>query len=101
MSFIDENKVKELNDKVYERGMIDREHLLEFLTCITTNDQKAIVEEVKKWITGLHEDPKYDKIQFPNKDIEAILGDLDSYGRVQPDTIMQFKEASNRSLPLS
>jgi hypothetical protein len=101
MSHTDKTKVAELNDKVYERGMIDREHLLEFLTLIDTNDQQTIVAEVKNWITKLHEDPKYDKIRFPGKDIDAIIGDLDSYGRVQPETIYQFKQQSNKSLPLS
>jgi hypothetical protein len=99
-SFIDPNRVKKLNDKVYELGSIDREHLLEFLTNLNTNDAETIITEVKTWLTILHNDPKYDKIRFADKDIEAVLGDLDSYGRLQPETIMQFKQASNRSLPL-
>lgn len=97
-SFVDAEKVEELNDKIYDRGMVDREHLLEFLECINTSDQKTIVEAVKDWLKSLHDDPKYDKIVFPGSDIEAILGDLDSYGRVQPETIMKFKEESSRSM---
>lgn len=97
-SFVDAEKVSQLNDKVYERGMIDREHLLDFLTCVDTNDQKAIVTAVKDWLQSLHDDSKYSKIIFPQNDIEAILGDLDSYGRVQPETILQFKEQSSKAL---
>lgn len=97
-SFVDEEKVATLNDKIYERGMIDRSHLLEFLSYIDTNDQQTIVKAVKDWLEGLHSDPKYSKVFFPQGDIQAILGDLDSYGRVQPDTIMQFKENSSRDL---
>lgn len=97
-SFVDAEKVSQLNNKVYERGMIDREHLLDFLTCVDTNDQKAIVTAVKDWLQSLHDDSKYSKIIFPQNDIEAILGDLDSYGRVQPETILQFKEQSSKAL---
>ncbi len=100
-SFIDPNRVKKLNDKIYERGMVDREHLLEFLANLNTNDAETIVTEVKTWLTILHDDPKYDKIVFPDKDIEAVLGDLDSYGRVQAETILKFKEQSNKTLPIT
>lgn len=101
MSKIDQDKVKALNDKVYDNGGIDREHLLEFLTLIDTNDSGTIIAEVKNWLTKLHEDPKYSKVSFPNGDIDAIIGDLDSYGRVQPETIYQFKQSSSRTLPIS
>lgn len=97
-SFIDTEKVAQLNDKVYERGVVDREHLLEFLTCIDTNDQQAIVTAVKNWLQSLQDDPKYDKITFPKNDINLILGDLASYGRVQPETVMKFRENSDRDL---
>lgn len=95
---VDTEKLKELNDRVYERGMIDREHLLDFLTYVKTNDQMTIVNAVKEWLQTLHDDPKYDKVVFPKNDINNILGDLDSYGRVQPETIMKFKEDSDRAL---
>lgn len=100
-SFIDPNQVKRLNDKIYERGMVDREHLLEFLTNLNTNDAITIINEVKTWLTILHNDPKYDKVRFPQGDIDAIIGDLDSYGRVQADTILQFKQSSSRTVPMS
>lgn len=101
MPKIDQDKVKTLNDKVYDNGGIDREHLLEFLTLIETNDSKTIIAEVRNWLTKLHEDPKYTKVRFPKNDIDAIIGDLDSYGRVQPETIYQFKQSSSRTLPIS
>lgn len=97
----DAEKVKALNEKVYENGGIDREHLLEFLTCIDTNDAPTIIAEVRNWLTKLHDDPKYTRVRFPKGDIDAIIGDLDSYGRVQPETILQFKQSSSRSLPLA
>lgn len=95
------DKVQALNDKVYENGGIDREHLLEFLTYIETNDATTIIAEVRNWLTKLEADPKYDKVKFPKGDIDAIIGDLDSYGRVQPETIYQFKQSSSRSIPQS
>lgn len=98
---VDRDKVSKLNDKVYENGGIDREHLLEFLTLIDTNDAPAIIAEVKNWLTKLHDDPKYTKVRFPKGDIDAIIGDLDSYGRVQPETILQFKQSSSRTVPMS
>lgn len=100
-SFVDDKKVEKLNKKVYERGHIDREHLMEFLTLIDNNDAKVIIRAVKKWLKDLHDNPKYDKVQFPDGDIEAVLGDLDSYGRLQPETIMQFKQDSNKTLPIT
>lgn len=98
---VDRDKVSKLNDKVYENGGIDREHLLEFLTLIDTNDAPEIIAEVKNWLTKLHDDPKYTKVRFPKGDIDAIIGDLDSYGRVQPETILQFKQSSSRTVPMS
>lgn len=89
-----------LEKKVYNRGHIDREHLLEFLTLLPTSDGQQIVEEVKSWLEKLHNDSKFDKVTFPQGDIDAIIGDLDSYGRVQPETILSFKERSNRTLPI-
>jgi hypothetical protein len=97
---VKQSDLKKLEADVYNKGHIDREHLVVFLEMIPTNDGKAIVEEVRAWLQKLQDDPKYDKITFPRGDIEAVLGDLDSYGRVQPDTIAALKEQSNRSLPI-
>lgn len=98
MSLVNPDKLKELNDKIYENAGVDRTHLLEFLTLVETSDGQQIVEAVKQWLADLHDDPKFDKVLFPKGDIDAILGDLDSYGRVQAETIMQFKENSNRTM---
>ncbi len=100
-SFIDKKEVQKLNDKIYEQGYIDRSDLLNFLTYINTSDGKLIVTEVQKWLQSLHDDPKFDKVVFPKGDINAILGDLDSYGRVQTDTILEFKQESSRTLPIT
>lgn len=101
MSTVNPDKLQILNDKIYQRGVVDREHLMEFLTLVETNDGPTIVAEVKNWLTTLHDDPKFTNIVFPRGDIDAILGDLDSYGRVQADTILQFKQSSSRSIPQS
>lgn len=102
-SFVNPDDVNKLNDKVYQRGLIDREHVLEFLTLIDTTDAKVIIKEVQTWLKNLHEDPKYDKVVFPrgDDDIDAIIGDLDSYGRVQPETILEYKMKSNKTLPIT
>lgn len=91
----------QLNAKVKERGHVDREHLMEFLTLIPTNESKSIVDEVQEWLTALHLDPTYDKIVFSQGDIQAVLGDLDSYGRIKPETILQFKQKNAKTVPIS
>lgn len=100
-SLIKDEDLQTLNDKVYDRGHIDREHLLEFLTLIPSTDDKQIIDEVKNWITGLHNDPKYTHVKFPSGDIDAIISDLDSYGRVQAKTILEFKTKSEKTVPKS
>lgn len=97
MSLINDKDLEQLNTEVYEKGLVDREHLLKFLSLIPTNDATVIIKEVQDWLSNLHKDPKYDKISFPQGDIDAVIGDLDSYGRVQPLTIQQFKQTSNKA----
>jgi hypothetical protein len=97
-SFVNPDKLKEVNAKVMDKGYVDREHLLEFLTSIETTDSKSIVKEVQKWLTDLHDDPSYKNVRFPQGDIDAIISDLDSYGRVQAGTILKFKASSSRTL---
>lgn len=89
----------EINADIKQRGYIDREHLTQFLTLIPTNEAEVIIKEVQDWLKKLHDDPEYDKIVFPQGDIEAVLGDLDSYGRVQPITIQRFRQSSNKAVP--
>lgn len=100
-NFVDQDKLNALNDEVYKRGAVDRAHLMDFLALVDTSDAEQIVKEVRAWLQNLHDDPKFSKVTFRDGDIDAILGDLDSYGRVQPETIMQYKQTSNRTLPIS
>lgn len=100
--FVDEKKLAKLNEEVYQDARVDRSHLLEFLKLVNTNDAKVLIAEVKKWLESLHEDSKYTRVVFPTGDLDAVIGDLDSYGRLQPDTtILEYKEKSNKTLPIS
>lgn len=97
-STIKKADLDKLNAKVKARGHVDREHLMEFLQIIPTSDALVIIQEVRQWLTDLRNDPNYEKVVFPQNDIDAIIGDLDSYGRVQPETILQFKQDSARNV---
>lgn len=99
MYLIDDKELQKLNKEIKAKGYVDREHLMKFLTLIQTNDAKDIIREVKNWLEFLHNDPEYATVVFPQGDIDSILGDLDSYGRVQPLTIQQFKQDSNKVPP--
>lgn len=99
MSAIDEIELQKLNEEIKERGYVDREHLTKFLSLVPVNDAEVIIQEVKDWLQALHDDPEYANIVFPQGDIDAVIGDLDSYGRVQPLTLQKFKQDSNRSIP--
>lgn len=90
-SKVDPEALKALNEDVKKREHVDREHLLHFLSLIPTNEAEHIILEVKNWLQQLHDDPKFEKITFPRNRIDAIIGDLDSYGRVQASTIYNFK----------
>lgn len=96
MSTIPDKELQKLNKEIYDKGFVDREHLMKFLTLIPTNDAPTIIKEVQDWLKDLHDNPELDKVTFPQGDINAIIGDLDSYGRVQPLTIQQFKQDSNK-----
>ncbi len=85
--------------EVKTRGYLDREQLLKFLTLIPTNDAQVIIQETRDWLQGLHNDPELSGVILPQDEINAILGDLDSYGRVQPLTIQQFKQNSVKAPP--
>lgn len=91
-SIVPQDKLDLLNADVKTRGHVDREHLMQFLSLIPSNDSHQIVAEVKAWLTALHENPEYDKINFPGDDINSILTDLDSYGHVQASTLYKLKE---------
>ena len=95
---MDKKKLAALNADVKLHGAVDRSHLLSFLQLNTNSDGKALVESVRNWLQQLHDDPTYTEVVFPKGDIDAVLGDLDSYGRVQADTIYQFKASSVREV---
>ncbi len=99
MSVVPDDELQKLNDDIKAKGYVDREHLMNFLKLIPTSEAKVIIQEVKDWLQNLNDDPKYDNVIFPQGDISAVLGDLDSYGRVSPDTILEFKQSSNKVVP--
>lgn len=97
---VDKSALDELNQSIYDRGNVDREHLLEFLRLVPTNDARVVADEVRNWLQTLNDDPKYDKIAFPRGDIDAIITDLASYERLRPDTLHHLRQPSNRELPV-
>jgi len=90
-----------INSAVKAKGHLDRAHILQFLQAIPTTDGQHIILEVKKWLTDLHNDPTYATVSFPGDDINAIISDLDSYGRVSSDLLYQFKQEHGKTLPVS
>lgn len=101
MSTIPEDELQKLENDVYKKGYVDREHLMHFLSLIPTNEASVIITEVKGWLKKLHDNPELSKVSFYPGDIDAIIGDLDSYGRVQAQTILEYKRNSSRNLPVS
>lgn len=99
-SLIDPSELEKLNDSIKEKTYVDREHILSFLRLIPTADGQHIIKEVELWLTNLHEDHEYDKIIFPKNDIQAIISDLDSYGHVDSETVLKFKEEFGKTVPL-
>lgn len=95
---MDKNKLAALNADVKAHGAIDRAHLLQFLQLNTNSDGQALVTAVRTWLQQLHDDQSYADVTFPKGDIDAVIGDLDSYGRVQAATIYQFKANSVREV---
>lgn len=73
---------------VYEQGAVNRTHILDFLRLLPTNDGQAVAQAVRDWLEKLHNDPTYDRVFFPQGDIDRILGDLDSYGRLLHETVI-------------
>lgn len=94
-SLVKPEELESLNAKVKEKGTLDREHLLLFLTLIPTANAEHIKQEVKNWLTTLHNDKTYTTVVFPPGHIDMVLGDLESYGRVHPKTILRLKESQN------
>lgn len=95
---MDNKQLAALNADVKAHGAVDRKHLLSFLQLQVNSDGDHLVKAVRTWLQSLHDDPDYDRVVFPNGDIDAVLGDLDSYGRVSSETILEFKNSTARNV---
>lgn len=78
---------------VWQKGSLNREHLFQFLRLLPNNDSDAVSEATKAWLTKMHQDPKYSNVVFPQGDIDRVLSDLDSYGRVTHETLLDAPPA--------
>lgn len=85
--------LEKIEADVYAKEHVDREHLLAFLRLQNTNDGPAITKSVENWLTKLHNDPHYSKVVFADGEIQKILGDLHSYNRLLPQTILELEES--------
>lgn len=81
-------KLADVEQDIWQQGVVNREHLLDFLRLLPTSDTLAIRAAVKDWLLKLHHDPKFSKVSFPEGDISRILDDLASYDRVRHETII-------------
>ena len=84
---MDKDALQKLNEDVYQKAAVDREHLVMFLRLVPTNDGAAVREAVENWLNDIHQDPKFSHIHFAQGEIEAVLADLGSYGYVQAATM--------------
>lgn len=100
-SKVSSEELQAINESVKEKGTLDREHILRFLQAIPTTDGPHIINEVKKWLIDLHNDPNYARVSFPGDDINAIISDLDSYGHVSSDLLYRFKQEHGKTVPMS
>lgn len=93
------NTRAEIEADIYDKGSVNREHLLAFLRLIPTSDSQVIAGTVKVWLQKLHTDPHFSRVSFPQVDgeyggvIDRVLNDLESYGRVQHETIIGAEPA--------
>jgi hypothetical protein len=96
--WIDTTKLDKLNASIKKNGTLDRQDILNFLTYIDTTDANVIVTELRSWLSELHNNTEFPSLKFTDQDINDVIGDLDSYGVIQSDTILKFKEISSRNL---
>jgi hypothetical protein len=96
--WIDSAKLDTLNIHIAKHKVVDRQDILTFLTLIDTNDANVIIQEIRAWLKDLHESDVYKNVRFTDSDINDIIGDLDSYGVVQSETILRFQDSSSRNL---
>lgn len=98
------NTRAEIEQDIYDKASVNREHLLAFLRLIPTNDSQVIHSTVETWLKRLHADPHFSRITFPQVDgeyggaIDRILNDLTSYGRVTHETIIDAPPAPEVTL---
>lgn len=92
------NTRAEIEQDIWDKASVNREHLLAFMRLIPTSDSQAIQVSVKQWLQRLHDDPHFSKVSFPQMDsndagmapnvLERILTDLSSYGHVTQETVI-------------
>lgn len=93
------NTRAEIEQDIWEKASVNREHILAFLRLLPTNDSRDLSTATTVWLQRLHADPHYSKISFPQVDgeygggIDRIIGDLASYGRVTQETIIEAPPA--------
>lgn len=92
--------LEDIQNDIYQQGVVTRGHLLEYLKLQDTSDNAEIARRVRDWLEGLHADPYYSKVRFQYDGVNAILGDLASYGRVMPETIMGNPQAETKIEPI-
>lgn len=93
------NTRADIEADIWQKGSVNREHLLAFLKLIPTSDGAAVKSAVEVWLRRLHDDPHYSKISFPVESgtdslgvpgsaIDRVLSDLTNYGRVTHETVL-------------
>ncbi len=81
--------LSEIEADIYKRGSVNREHVLEFLKNQPTTNATHLEEAIEAWLKQISDNPKYSKVVFGDDQIEKVVDDLNSYGRVQPETILE------------
>jgi hypothetical protein len=85
---------------VWEKASVNRDHILEWLKLQPSSDGATLKADLADWLKQLHANPKFTKVNFhPEGDlgvlgvnshpIQRILDDLESYGYVTRDTILE------------
>ncbi len=89
----------EIEQDIWEKGSLNREHVLAFVSLLPDNDAANLRVAVKQWLGKLNDDPRLTKIFFipetttnqfgvHQNPADRILADLDNYGRIQHETII-------------
>ena len=83
----------EIEQDIWNKGTLDRTHLFNFLKLIPTSDGQDIKAAVNAWLSRLHKDPHFSKISFHQTTIDRVLSDLESYGHVTHETVIDAKSS--------